>query len=506
MTMSLTPAVKQRLPENYTGTTKYWKAFEDWFGVTLTQEQRQIAEALALNQYLHVEGANGFGKTFGTVAIALAFWARHYPSSVVITSGTYGKLKRTFCSDAEKLHQDSPLFGRWKWSPNPHIDVDGEPTWQFEVMSPEDHGELEGIHNDYTLVIVDEADKKDIDLATLDSLDSLISDKNDRMLILSNPPEDESNSLENLDEIGLNPVKMQFSTFESHNVLVELGEREGDMIPGLATLDRLQKKWESHNSTSWPGFTEAKNMSDPNHEAFREDLSTIWYRRFAGVKPPSGAAKLRPFYLTQVDKAFDEHVTTTNTRQATGIDVARSSDKTVMISERENVLTVDYSKPGTNHTVQFNAMWEILDKSPTKPITVDAIGEGSGKADDTSNLYPSVHRFKSSEDAFQSDTYKDCWTEALCEFGKWMKRGGTFSDTTLRQELQIAARTIELEEKFYQSRSDNVYKASSKDKVKEVLGRSPDHLDAAIMAVWAKQVPVFRSLKRRTPPSAGKST
>jgi len=255
------PFVRERLPENYTGKERYWQAAEDWYGITLSPEQREILETVAENKYTHIEGGNGFGKTFAIVALALAFHRRHYPSSVVVTSGTFGKLKRTFCADAKNLYDNSPFTadvpyldqGAWKWSPTPHIDVAGEPTWQFEVASPEDAGELEGVHNDYTLVIVDEADKKAVGESTLDSMDSLISDDNDRMVIVSNPPEDESNTVANLYDVGIPATKRTYSTFDSHNVQVELGRRDGDTVPGLASLSKLKLKWEAENGEAWPG-------------------------------------------------------------------------------------------------------------------------------------------------------------------------------------------------------------------------------------------------------------
>ncbi|QLH82472.1 hypothetical protein [Halosimplex pelagicum] len=489
-TQNLPDGVEQRLPENYTGPERYWQAAEDWFDITLSPEQRTIHEHVATNQYTHLEGGNGFGKTFGIVGLALSFHKRHYPSSVVVTSGTYGKLKRTFCADAEGLHQNSPLFGEWKWSPNPHIDIADEPTWQFEVISPEDPGELEGVHNDHVLVIVDEADKKDVDLETLDSMDSLISDRNDRMVIISNPPEDETNAVANMGEIGLEPEKLQFSTFDSHNVHVELGRRDGDRIPGLTGLHKLKKKWEAHNGESWPGYDEARAMSLPGNADFRKDLNTLWYRRFAGIMPPAGATKNRPIQADLVTAGYVEDTNefdASGPRCGTGLDVARSGDRTVQIDERDGALTIEYSEPGTDHTVQFNEIWNNLDAEPEAQISGDAVGEGSGKLDDTARRFPNVDRFKAGETAVQSDEYKDRWTEGLVELGKWLERGGEFTDTRLRKELKIAAREITLSETYIKSRDEQVYVADPKDDVKDRLGHSPDHLDAAIMAISAAE-------------------
>jgi len=493
-TNSIPKEVKERRPDHYTGVERYWQAAEDWYQITLSPEQREILETVAENKYTHIEGGNGFGKTFAIVALALAFHRRHYPSSVVVTSGTFGKLKRTFCADAEGLHTNSPFNnespwwpkGSWKWSPTPHIDVEGEPTWQFEIASPEDAGELEGVHNDYTLVIVDEADKKAVDESTLDSMDSLISDDNDRMVIVSNPPEDETNVISNLYDIGIPAVKQQYSTFDSHNVHVELGHREGNTIPGLASLSKLKLKWEAENAEKWPGYETARKQSLRGTPEFREDLSARWYRRYAGIMPPAGAAENRPFDLDLVNASYVEDpsdIVINAPRRGTGIDVARSGDRTVQIDERDLWLSVPYSQPGTDHTVQFDKIWGNLETNRQPPIAVDAIGEGSGKADDTARRFPEVERFANDAVAAQSETYKNRWTEGLCELGKWMERGGQFANKPLRKELQIAAREITLEEQYIKNRETNVYVADPKADIEDVLGHSPDHLDAAIMAV-----------------------
>jgi len=84
------------------------------------------------------------------------------------------------------------------------------------------------------------------------------------------------------------------------------------------------------------------------------------------------------------------------------------------------------------HTIQFEDIWELLDETPSVPIAVDAVGEGSGKADDTAARYAAVERFKSGETAVQEGEYKDRWTEGLCEFGEWLQDGGIVADAALR--------------------------------------------------------------------------
>lgn len=493
------PEIAERAPSNYTGAERYWRAFEDWYEVRLSPEQRRICEHVAENQYTHLEGGNGFGKTFAIVALSLAFHRRHYPSSVVVTSGTYGKLKRTFCADAENLHGNSPFVedsaywprGEWKWSPNPHIDVEGEPTWQFEVHSPEDPGELEGVHNDYTLVIVDEADKKDVDLDMLDSMDSIIGDRNDRMVVISNPPDDETNAVANMGEIGVDAEKLQLSTFDSHNVQVELDRRDGERVPGLTGLHKLRKKWEALNGEPWPGYEAARAMSTPGSEEWRTDLDERWYRRFAGVMPPASASKHRPFYTDDVRDMLEvDAPEPPGSPIAVGIDMARKGgDSTVTWTLYPETCRYE-TWTHTDHGENERKIKEILDGYPsphTTPIAIDATGEGSGVADRLRDAYGAI-RFKASEKAVDDEDWDNKWTEAMHHLGQHVPQlaMGDVAEREVRDELFTAARVVEYE--LRDLKSGDVLRASPKAEIKAELGRSPDHLDAFAQACWAAGV------------------
>jgi len=462
-------------------------AIEAYLGLTLGPKQREICRSVVTHEQTAVVGANGTGKTYITGAIALVWQTIRYPAITFGTSGTGKKLYRTLCRPIDKLHGSAlggaGLPGKFKRQP-PRIDYD-DPEHYFEAATPTDTGELEGAHSAYTLAIIEETDKDDVTADTVDAMRSLIPEwETSRMLAVGNPPRDEANVFADIIDERSSWHVIRVSSFDSYNVLVETGAAEGETIDGMATLSALRKDWEDYHDESWPGVEQARAWSTPEHEAFREDLDERWYRRRAGIIPTAGAAKNRPFTLSLVNGAYDpDGVTGTGPRRGTGIDVARSSDRTVQIDERDMVLDVAYAEPGTDHTVQFNAMWDLLDADPDAPIAVDAVGEGSGKADDTVARFPDVERFKNGANAAQTTEYKDRWTEGLCELGNWFEAGGTFADTELRKELQIAARVVTLSEKYYASRDDEVYVATPKDKIKEELGRSPDHLDAAIMAV-----------------------
>lgn len=491
------PHIENKLPGKFTRSEKYWQAAEEWYNIRLSPEQREICEEVAENKYTLVEGANSFGKTYAFAALSLAFHRRHYPSSVVVTSGTYGKLKRTFCADTQSLHGSSPFTestdwwpkGEWKWSPNPHIDVEDDPTWQFEIHSPKDPDELEGVHNTYTLAIVDEADKKAVDHEVIDSMESLVSDDRDRMVVIANPPRDESNVVYDLRD---DYRHLTYSSFDSHNVQVELGERDGEMIPGLATLSKIKRDWEKYNGTEWPGAKKAQRA----HTRENHGLDERWLRRRAGVMPSADATMHRPWYIDDVSYAFDQGPVESLKRPiGVGIDLARKGGD-------ETVVCVLYPRTArftawshTDHPENRNRCEEILDDVTDKvgapralQIAVDAEGEGSGVADDLRDKYGAI-RFKNSENAVEDEDWDNKWTESLHHLGQrlddMMLGGLNVCDTPrlLREDLFVVARHASYE--LRELKSGDVLKATPKSELKEELGRSPDRLDSFAMASWA---------------------
>lgn len=466
-------------------------AIEDYLGLTVTEPQRRICRSVASQPKTLVVTANGLGKSYILAAITIVWLLCRYPAVSFATSGTEKKMKRTYCKPVENLHGNAriPLPGTYKSRPE-RIEFDGDPEHFFEATSPEDAGELEGIHTAYTLAIIEEADKKRVDEEVLDSMNSLVSDEKDRIIAIANPPQDETDIVaQKMESPNWHTIRM--SSFESHNVLVETDDVEGEFIDGLATVWKLKEDWEEFNGEEWPGLERARSYSDPDHPDFRGDLSDRWYRRRAGIIPPATAMVTRPIYLDDVKAAWArDSDDRTEYPQGTGIDVARSGDRTVLGSVHGDTIVIHYDEAGDDHTAQEPRLRDVLDEFPDHPGAVDAVGEGSGLADRLCQAYPEMLRFKAGQKAATETEYKDCWTEGLKRLGQFLEDGGVIENRLLREELLVAARVIEFEERFYSSHGDDgedVFVATSKEAIKDQLGRSPDYLDAALQAVLAAE-------------------
>jgi hypothetical protein len=465
-------------------------AIEDYLGLTVTAPQREICRAVVRHPKTLVVTANGLGKSYILAAITIVWLLVRYPAVSFATSGTEKKMKRTYCKPIESLHKNGriPLPGTYKSRPE-RIEFDDDPEHFFEATSPEDAGELEGVHAAYTLAIIEEADKKDVDHEVLDSMDSLVVDEQDRIIAIANPPRDETDVVADLMEPNSQWEVLRFSSFESHNVQVELGNVPGEKIDGLATLWKIKEDWVEYNNREWPGVETAKAWSDPDHPEFRDDLDERWYRRRAGIVPPATATVHRPIYLEDVDDAWEREPTQRSYHpKGSGIDVARSGDRTVLASVHGDAIEVHYEAQGTDHTAQESRLRDVLDDYRNHPTAIDAVGEGSGLADRLCQAYPEAERFKAGQTAATEAEYKDCWAEGLAVLGEFLADGGCIDHRKLREELLVAARVVEFEERFYASHGDDgedVLKATPKDRIKEQLGRSPDYLDAALQAVLA---------------------
>jgi len=480
-------AVQDVDPSRYTeGRDRYINFAEDVLDLQLAETQKRILRALTEHERTLVVSGNGVGKSYTVGVAMLAYLSTNLDATVMGTSGSYSQFVDAAWRPLKSLHRQAKdrvgLPGSARDGGQPELRIDDE--WYAKIVSPRDPGDLEGRHAENMLVVIEEADKAYITPEHFDSAGSSITDANDRMLAVANPPEDESNVVyEKMQSDRWHVI--QFSSFDSHNVQVDTGAVDEPKIPGLIDTETIRDDWEAWNNEPWPGLEQARTAHDR-----RDDLDARWYRRRAGIIPPAGAAAHRPFQRADVEAAWERDPDVDSLApEATGVDVARSGDRTVATGVHGDRLRVHYAEQGANHVEQAEDLTQILDEWTDHPIAVDAVGEGSGLEDMLNERFPSTIRFNAGGTPERDTEFYDRWAEGLHLLGQWLRNGGSIEDRKLREELLVAARTLEYEERHMASRGrqgSEVLKLTPKSELKERLGRSPDLLDAAYMAVWAR--------------------
>lgn len=487
-------------------------------GLKLAETQRKILRSVRNNRRTLVISGNGVGKSYA-VAGSIAWWINTRPDSVsLLTSGSYTQMEDTTWRPLKvmmKVAQERyPIaqHARLLDSKPPSIEFPAD-EWYFKGVSPRNPDGLEGRHNQECLVVIEEADKEAVDDQVFESAASSVTDSGDRMVAVANPPKDETNVVyHKMKSDRWNVVR--FSSFESHNVLIDSGELDDDPIPGLVALPIIAEDWEDWNDRSWPGFdgsvSAAQDMVDrgemerqelvrrlrPGLETVRtaheemDDLAVKWYRRRGGVMPSSGAEAHRPFSTADVKRALRRPAPSDKGALfGVGIDLARKGGDSTVYTEIYAHGVDEEEWSGVDHNENESRLRELLAGCPgSPPSAADAVGEGSGVADSLNREFGTL-RFKAGtkpRDPDMQDEYENMWTEGLHHLSGYLDHI-CLSDISdkLEEQLLVASRVIEYEE--VQRKSGDVLRAAPKEQLKEALGYSPDRFDALVEAAWASE-------------------
>jgi len=492
-----------------TGNDRYARFCEDILGFDRTEVFNEIAESLEANSQTLVIGGNGLGKSYGASGLALAALYCNYQTVVPVTAGNGDTVKNSIWKNVLSLWRNSKLFGDFNKSDR-SIKTEIDPKWFLECHSPKNPEDLEGDHNANVIYIIEEAEKPGVTKQHIDSARSTLAE-GDHILVLCNPPTDETNvvsTLENRDSWHV----LRYPTWEGRNALVDRGLSDKPKIEGLSGVGKMREDWKEYHDEPWPGVDAAIEISSPyldrertptvkeyeaveENPAFLDDLHEKWYKRRVGISPPESSETWRPFGISEVKAAWERDIDSPIEATTAAVDVARSGDDTVVSGKHNKTIKTHYARQGYNHVRQKEDISDELLNIGAPETAVDAVGEGSGLADELNERF-NVTRYSNGAKPREESEYYDCWAEALAHFGTFLKEGSIESEK-LYEQAKAAAGVIQFREKDLTSRGGGVIKATPKDELKVQLGHSPDHLDAALMANWLDMAEATVQINRR---------
>lgn len=153
-----------------------------------------------------------------------------------------------------------------------------------------------------------------------------------------------------------------------------------------------------------------------------------------------------------------------------GVDVARFGDDKTVIYCRQGLYAGPYLELDQKDTQQVaDRVALAVQKTGAEIVFVDQTGVGAGVVDALKRLRVRVVGVDSSESP-TNPKYFNKRAEMTCEMADWIKRGGSipYDDHALRLELTSI---------HYDYKNEKII-IEPKDKIKEAIGRSPDHADA----------------------------
>ena len=162
-------------------------------------------------------------------------------------------------------------------------------------------------------------------------------------------------------------------------------------------------------------------------------------------------------------------------------DVARlGSDKAVIMvwSGWRVVHIKEFDKSRINEIQEELERLKITFNVPNSRIIADEDGVGGGLID-----YMKIRGFVNNSKALLGENYTNLKSQCYYKLAKLINDGGlNITKATIEQRTAIIE---ELEQvKSYKIDSDNKLRVMPKDKIKELIGRSPDYSDTLMMRMW----------------------
>lgn len=145
-------------------------------------KQKEIIFAIKNNRKVAVYSCHSIGKTFLTAFIFHWFLQTHPNSTVLTVSPSYQHLINTVWREIHK-HADNAI-GRLAGERYKDQWVIRS-KWFGTATSPQHMEKLQGMHNDYVLILVDESSKVEEEI--FEAIESLMTQKKAKMVLLGNP-------------------------------------------------------------------------------------------------------------------------------------------------------------------------------------------------------------------------------------------------------------------------------------------------------------------------------
>lgn len=467
---------------------------EEVLGIVLWSKQKEILRSVAENKRTAVKSCHSIGKTF-TCAIAACWWVSTRQDSMVqSTAPTYQQVHSLLWEEIRKMQLRADLKGRVtlgdQWLVPMMKDGRQKDTLVGEGKKPADsniHG-FHGTHRpDGVFAILDEG--CGIATAIFTGAEAITTASFDRILTVGNPddPNTEFGRIYREGKEDWNLITV--SAFDSPNFTGE----GAAMLEWAREQDRLNPGTDADNPTPRTRMVEQilGSMPQPDWVESR--------RRDWGEESPRYLSKvLAQFPLTSVDSLFSASDIETaracvieddpNGFKVLGVDVARYGEDATVIAYNNGGHVEILASMQSKDTMEVAArVHKIALELKIDQVRVDGVGVGGGVVDRLTQLSRSVGRLYSVVEMTANATPPDrtlhrnaraYWYDSL----KFQMRSDMVDIPVSEDEKSDAEKlTRELGGIRYMY-PNGILKIESKEDIRSRGDKSPDYVDAVVLA------------------------
>lgn len=452
------------------------------FGVKPWAKQTEIIESVRDNAITMVKSCHAIGKSWVAARIALWFLFTH-PNSIVFTTAPtmrqvreilWREIRDAYKSAKMPLGGDGPLLS----------EINLGPKWfAFGFTSDSDNPTAaQGMHADYVLGIVDEA--CGIEDPIWDAINAnLSSGAVVRLLGIGNPTDIATKFAKYFDRTDISTISV--SAFDTPNFTTF----------GITIEDYRQGTWKQKvtGPLPYPFLINPQYVQEQFVDA-GENSPSFKARVKAEFPFSNEEALISPEWIKLAVKRWkDDYRWEPGTPHAIGADVGRQgNDSSVAVRRTGTHAKTVKTWQGAegielgNGLVTIGRMYQTDHGAP--PIAIDAIGVGTSPYDQIrSTGYPCIGLINSEA---SSDPAK--WLNKRAEHywhlrDQFRGKSGTGEDGTIAIPPWEKLMIEELEQVKYLFTKKGIIQIEDKEKLKQRLKRSPDHMDALVNA-FAEEV------------------
>lgn len=429
-------------------------------GLFMWSKQREVSQSVVEHQKTLVVTSNGCGKSYLSATL-VNWWVATHPvddTTVVTTATNWKQVRNVLWKEIPRVKAVAGIGGK----------VNADATWKMGDrqdpiafgMKPDDKDEsgFQGVHDQYVLVIMDEAGGISKEIFT--AADAITTNKFARILAIANPNDPSCYMAEVYKrEMRLKPEErswniIQFGAYDTPNFT-------GEVVPVEVATRLVQVDWVEARKKEW-------GEDDPRFVA-----------RVLGEFPDvSDDGLFNMGRVMQSMEAYDTSEPDEGMPITIGVDVARyGSDSSVIVSNQGGYIRIHGRYQGLNGPELARKVGELAVEMGAVEIRIDAIGVGASVLDSICNFVPptisvvGIHGNAKSGDSTKWYNYRAAMYD---QFAKAVADGRVSlpDDDELHNEIASIK---------YEYRGSALL-IESKENMRKRGIKSPDVLDAVIYA------------------------
>ena len=344
------------------------------------QKQRDILNALAVNQQVAVRSCNGAGKTF-TAAVAVLWWLMSYDNAIVITTApSERQVKELLWREIRRLYM-------------PHRDTIGGKLTRTRLdfaanryaygFSTNTEDRFQGFHSGNILVIVDEA--SGVDEFIYYAIDGILTTQNAKLLMIGNP-----HGLAGTFYDAFHKNRKQFHTVHVSAFDTPAFTEAGITPENIADMEYPDPVDEDTDDDQQPDPTPQDSKIPYGLSTPRWALrlfnshgpqSSVYQTRVAGQFPSEANDTL--IALRDIESAVKRpHLVQPDDKPIVGLDIARFGDDKTVIIVRHGMRVLHIEELRKSDLVNTTGrVITVADEFKARHIMIDEVGIGAGVLD-----------------------------------------------------------------------------------------------------------------------------